>query len=92
MHGVFPNFGKHRGPDSVLVYSSINIKVRNNATETSEFVRDLVYADLISLVYSGISLFIFLSFPKHLKYCQKYIHSIDCISECNYTSKQDSVK
>jgi len=48
MHDVLPNFGKHRGPDSVLAYTSINIKVRNNAIKSSEFVRDLVYAYLIS--------------------------------------------
>lgn len=87
MHDVLPNSGKHRGPDSVLAYTSINIKVRNNATETSEFVCDRVYADLISLMYSRISLLIFLSFPKHLKYFQKYINFIHCISECNYSSK-----
>lgn len=76
MHDVPPNFGKQQGPDSVLAYTSISIKVRNNDTKGSEFVCDLVYTDLISLMYSRISLFILLSFPKLLKYFQKYINFI----------------
>lgn len=92
MHDVPPNFGKQQGPDSVLAYTTISIKVGNDATKANEFVCDLVYTDLISLMYSRISLFILLSFPKLLKYFQKYINFIHCISECNYKFKCDFVK
>lgn len=90
---ILLNLGKNWWPGSVLTYASISVKIRNNVTKISEFVHEFVYAILISLMYSKMSLFILSSsFPRHLNYFQTDINVIHCISECNYSPKWDSVK
>lgn len=89
---IILNPGKHWWLGSVLAYAGISVKIRSNATKISKFIHEFVYAVLISLMYSKISLLTLSSFPKHFNYFQKDISVIHCISECNYSSKWDSVK
>lgn len=90
MRYILLNPGKNWWPGSVLAYASI--KIRNNVTKISEFIHEFVYAVLISLMYSRMSLFIVIIISKAFELFQKDINVIHCFSECNYSPKWDSVK